>query len=73
MSKGDAEHAGKAPQGIQARPEPPVPQTIEQRVTKLEEAARLRALEDRVTILEAQFEAGNKPEASAVSGEEVKA
>ena len=36
MSKGDAEHAAQHQHGIQARPEPPSPQTVEQCVAKLE-------------------------------------
>lgn len=34
--KGSAEHAAQHQHGVQARPEPPAPQTIEQRVAKLE-------------------------------------
>ena len=36
MSKGDAEHAAQHQHGVVARPEPAAPQTVEQRVAKLE-------------------------------------
>lgn len=44
MSKGDAAHAAQHQHGIQTRPEPPAPLTVEQRLT---------ALERRVADLEA--------------------
>jgi hypothetical protein len=45
MSKGDSEHAAQHQHGIQVRPEPPAPQTVEQRVAALElRIAKLEAL-----------------------------
>ena len=43
MSKGDAEAVAKQPHGIQFKPDPPAPQTVEQRLTILE--AKVAALE----------------------------
>lgn len=37
MLKGDSEHAATHAHGIQHRPEPPAPLTVEQRVSKLEQ------------------------------------
>lgn len=54
MSKGDAAHAGQHQHGVQARPEPPAPKTVEQRVTELE--ARVTELEKPEPI-EAEAEA----------------
>ena len=50
MSKGDAEHAAKHPHGVQARPEPPAPLTVEQRVASLER--RVHALENQAPVEE---------------------
>lgn len=47
MSKGDAEHAAQHQHGVQVRTEPAAPQTIEQRVAKLEQ--RVAALENVTT------------------------
>jgi len=49
MSKGDTEHAAQHQHGVQTRPEPAAPQTVEQRVAKLEVAvAKLEeCLDDR--------------------------
>lgn len=43
--KGDSEHAAEHTHGIQHRPEPPPPLTVEQRVAKLEQ--RVEQLEAR--------------------------
>ncbi len=54
MSKGDAEHAAQHVHGVVPRQEPPVPQTIEQRVSSIE---TLLALADKgKTVLEQQIE-----------------
>lgn len=37
MSKGDSAHAAQHQHGVVPRPEPAAPQTLEQRVEKLEE------------------------------------
>lgn len=51
MSKGDAEHAAQHQHGVQARREPAAPQTVEQRVAKLE------ALVEKVLTLHPELEA----------------
>jgi hypothetical protein len=44
MSKGDAEHVAQHQHGVVPRKEPPAPQTLEQRVAKLErEVEELKA------------------------------
>lgn len=43
MSRGDAEHVAKQQNGVQHKPDPPAPQTVEQRVSALE--ARVAKLE----------------------------
>lgn len=44
MSKGDAEHAGKHVHGVVPPKEPPAPQTVEQRLAKVEaDVAELKA------------------------------
>jgi len=50
MSKGDAEHASQHAHGVQHRVEPAAPQTVEQRLAKLEEI--IAALQPRVAKLE---------------------
>lgn len=50
MSKGDAEHAAQHQHGVQARREPAAPQTVEQRVAKLEQ--RVAELESEKTAAE---------------------
>ena len=45
MSKGDSEHAAQHQHGVQTRQEPTAPQTVEQRVAKLE-----RQIEQLLTL-----------------------
>lgn len=45
MSKGDAEHAAQHVHGVVPRQEPATPQTVEQRVAKLE--TRVAKLEEQ--------------------------
>jgi hypothetical protein len=42
MSRGDQEHVAKQTHGIQFKEDPPAPQTVEQRLSKLE--AEMKAL-----------------------------
>ena len=48
MSKGDAVTVAKQQHGVQYKPDPPNPQTIEQRVAKLEAQISGRALLEKV-------------------------
>ena len=59
--KGTSEHAAEHQHGIQHRAEPPAPQTIEQRVAKLE--ARVEALEAGALQKAASAAAGRGPAA----------
>lgn len=43
MSKGDSAHAAQHQHGVVPRPEPAAPQTLEQRVEKLEADAKKEA------------------------------
>jgi len=56
--KGSSEHAAQHQHGVQVRPEPPAPQTVEQRVASLER--KIADHEERVAKLEAAEKARTK-------------